>query len=299
MTVHLLALALMALTVLFCVMYTAYYCLAYYKSERLMGQVVAQLQASTLEFEKQYRYLSGMQQRIGQKIQAVVPLACVFFVVCCTFVLYQWHGSKMMTLLMLVASMIAFGFFAVQHKKKRERLDLLQQLPNRINVFVNYYNSNLSMEEIIEKLALDSPMPIKGYFVACNERIQSGELFTQAAFKAAQRYKSVELDFFALLLELHLQSNQVMKQTMIDWAEAIRKRQSALAKVRSLSLQSRYSFYILALLPPAVLAFYTFSQQGRLDVLFTTESGQILMVVACLLYTVGFVLGKVIFSVIA
>ena len=116
---------------------------------------------------------------------------------------------------------------------------------------------------------------------------QLGLPLESALRSVAVRMDANDIEQVSLVAELHRQTGGNMAEVLDRVAEAIRARAELRRELQTLTAQARGSRWIVTLIPPALLLVIDVLNPAYLKPLFSTSTGEVLLVLAAALIVGG------------
>jgi tight adherence protein B len=168
---------------------------------------------------------------------------------------------------------------------RRARLDE-QTLPTVMRIAATM-RAGGSLGQSIEAISQDGPSPTREEFCRAVREIKLGTSIDVALDRLAARVGTADYGILAHVLTIQRRVGGNLPQVLDGLADTIRARIDVRKQVASLTAQQRLSTWILVALPYVVLLLFMFADRSFLQPLFTTEVGQIMLLCAAVLQTVG------------
>ena len=105
--------------------------------------------------------------------------------------------------------------------------------------------------------------------------------------RAVERMPTAELKFFAIVLTIQQQTGGNLAETLSKLSEVLRARKRMRDKIQAYSSEAKASAMIIGSLPVVVTAMLSVVAPDYIGVLFTTDTGNVLLVIGVSVMMVG------------
>lgn len=169
-----------------------------------------------------------------------------------------------------IAGAVGFGLpFWVVRKKRDARIEKLRsQLPEAFDLMARVVRSGQTLGQALLSVAEEFPMPISAEFSLCHEQQNLG-LSAEVAFRdLARRSGVIELRIFVLAVLVQQQTGGNLAEILMKLADVVRERYMIQGTVRTLTAEGRMQGWILAAMPPLMLALLFVMNPSYAGVLF-------------------------------
>jgi len=163
-----------------------------------------------------------------------------------------------------------------------------KQLPDTITLLSNSLRAGSSFLQSIEFVSRESPAPMGPEIGRVVREVNLGLSMEEALSNLVRRIKSDDLDLMVTAIGVQQQVGGNLAEILDTIAFTIRERVRIKGEIRTLTAQGRYSGYLVAFLPIAIMVTLNFINPEFMQPLFTELIGQILLVVGGIMMTIGF-----------
>jgi len=163
-----------------------------------------------------------------------------------------------------------------------------KQLPDTITLLSNSLRAGSSFLQSIELVSRESPSPMGPEMGRVVREVNLGLSMEEALSNLVRRIKSDDLDLMVTAIGVQQQVGGNLAEILDTIAFTIRERVRIKGEIRTLTAQGRYSGYLVAFLPIAIMITLNFINPEFMQPLFTELIGQILLVVGGIMMTIGF-----------
>ncbi|QND51783.1 type II secretion system F family protein [Phyllobacterium sp. 628] len=177
----------------------------------------------------------------------------------------------------------AFVYF----KRRRRVAAFLHEFPNAIDVIVRSIRSGLPLNDGIRLIAQDAREPVKTEFRRIVDMQQVGVSIPEASMRMSEFMPCPEASFFGIVIQIQAQAGGNLSEALGNLSRVLRDRKKMKAKVQALSMEAKASAYIIGALPFVVATLVYLSSPGYIMILFTTDTGKLIMICAGIWMSIG------------
>jgi tight adherence protein B len=163
-----------------------------------------------------------------------------------------------------------------------------KQLPDTITLLSNSLRAGSSFLQSIELVSRETPAPMGSEMGRVVREVNLGLSMEEALSNMVRRIKSDDLDLMVTAIGVQQQVGGNLAEILDTIAFTIRERVRIKGEIRTLTAQGRYSGYLVAFLPIAIMITLNFINPEFMQPLFTELIGQILLVVGGIMMLIGF-----------
>jgi tight adherence protein B len=163
-----------------------------------------------------------------------------------------------------------------------------KQLPDTITLLSNSLRAGSSFLQSIELVSRETPAPMGSEMGRVVREVNLGLSMEEALSNMVRRIKSDDLDLMVTAIGVQQQVGGNLAEILDTIAFTIRERVRIKGEIRTLTAQGRYSGYLVAFLPIAIMITLNFINPEFMQPLFTELIGQILLVVGGIMMAIGF-----------
>lgn len=169
------------------------------------------------------------------------------------------------------------------------------QLGDTINLMVNSLRAGYSVMQAMGAVAQEMGTPISTEFGRVGQEVQLGLTLEQALSNMLRRVPSDDLDMMITAINVQREVGGNLAEVLDSISHTIRERIRIKGEIRALTAQSRYSGYMVALVPIVLSVVIYLIQPEFMSLLFTERCGWIMLGVAVVGIVAGFVvIGKIV-----
>jgi tight adherence protein B len=110
----------------------------------------------------------------------------------------------------------------------------------------------------------------------------------EALHQLSERVPILDVRFFVTAVLIQRETGGNMSEILDNLAHVVRERFKILRQVRTHTAHGRFTALVLLSLPPFLAAALTFIAPDHMELLFTHRMGQMMLLVAIIMQTIGF-----------
>ena len=207
-------------------------------------------------------------------------------------------AAGMSTLITFGAMVIGGGLpiFIVWHKAKRRLAAIDDQLPDLLVTLAATLKAGHSFRQGIQAVVDEGQPPASKEFKRVLTETRLGRPMDDALADMAARIGSKNVTFVVTAVTIQRQVGGSLAGIFDMVAEAVRNRQQFARKIRSLTAMGRASAYVLVGVPFFMLGTISLLSPEYMAPLYHTTTGKQLMILGCVMITIGSLMLKKIVS---
>ena len=207
-------------------------------------------------------------------------------------------AAGMSTLIIFGAMVIGGGLpiFIVWHKAKRRLAAIDDQLPDLLVTLAATLKAGHSFRQGIQAVVDEGQPPASKEFKRVLTETRLGRPMDDALADMAARIGSKNVTFVVTAVTIQRQVGGSLAGIFDMVAEAVRNRQQFARKIRSLTAMGRASAYVLVGVPFFMLGTISLLSPEYMAPLYHTTTGKQLMILGCVMITIGSLMLKKIVS---
>jgi len=156
-----------------------------------------------------------------------------------------------------------------------------------LDIVVRGIRSGLPLGECINIIGREMADPLGAEFRLISEGQKLGMTLQDTLARAVERMPTAELKFFAIVLTIQQQTGGNLAETLSKLSEVLRARKRMRDKIQAYSSEAKASAMIIGSLPVVVTALLSVVAPDYVGVLFTTDTGNVLVVIGVSVMMVG------------
>jgi tight adherence protein B len=202
-------------------------------------------------------------------------------------------GLKTEPLQLLISAGVAFAAAfglprwllgsAIKGRQKK----FIDLFADALDVIVRGVKSGLPLNECLRVIARESSQPLAGEFQLVCDALAMGVTFDQALQRLYQRMPIQEVNFFAIVLAIQQKAGGNLSEALGNLSTVLRSRKLLREKIKALSSEAKASAMIIGSLPICVMVLVYMTTPAYIMTLFTTELGNLILLIAAGLMSLG------------
>ncbi|MBS3820898.1 MAG: hypothetical protein GVY16_10565 [Planctomycetes bacterium] len=220
---------------------------------------------------------------ISPRMVTIITAICMVVLAAMLYSLTGWLLAVGVGLFLGV--MVPWSF--VRYLRRRRLRKLEEQLVSAIQTLASGVRAGLNLVQAMQMIARDAPRPISQEFAHLLREYEYGVPFDEAMAAAAQRIGSNDFQLLFAALRTHRERGGNLGETLDRIATSIREIQRLERQVEALTAQGRATARWLGAMPIAVLAIAYLFMGDDVKLLFTTPTGNWVLVTVVFLNLLG------------
>lgn len=197
-------------------------------------------------------------------------------------------SGDMMASVTLAVLGAGFPLFLVRSRKKKRTLAFELQLSDALVIACNCLRSGLSFQQAMETIAKYMTAPISVEFGRVTNEIKYGKPLESALENMTHRIKSPDLMLTVSAVNIQRQTGGNLSEILETISETIKERIKIKSDIRALTAQGRISGMIVGFLPIGIGGLLMIINSSYIQMLFTENLGRVMLAVAVVMETIGF-----------
>ena len=214
-------------------------------------------------------------------------------------ILFSLTGGALAALAvsMLSTSYLLMGFFGVMaaafpflhiHTKRKKRLKkFLQLLPDALDLMSRGLSAGHAFTEALHMVATEMPEPISTEFRKTYEEQNLGLSLKLALENLVERVPLLDLRMCVTAVLIQRETGGNLSELLEKVAYTIRERFRIMEDLKTMTLSSRWSAWLLCALPIFLAVYVTLMNPGYMDVMWRDTRGNRLLAVAAIMQVLG------------
>ena len=198
---------------------------------------------------------------------------------------------------MISASYLLMGFFAFIaaafpflhiHAKRKKRLKkFLQLLPDALDLMSRGLSAGHAFTEALQMVATEMPEPISTEFRKTYEEQNLGLSLKLALENLVERVPILDLRMCVTAVLIQRETGGNLSELLEKVAYTIRERFRIMEDLKTMTLSSRWSAWLLCALPIFLAIYVTIMNPGYMDVMWRDARGSRLLAIAAIMQLLG------------
>jgi len=167
--------------------------------------------------------------------------------------------------------------------KKRREKRFLELFPDAVDVIVRGIKAGLPVGDCLKIIATETQEPVRSEFQSIAETQAIGMPIGEACQKLYESIPLPEANFFGIVVTIQQRAGGNLSEALGNLSKVLRDRKRMAAKIQAMSMEAKASAGIIGSLPPAVMILVYLSSPDYIELLWTSQTGR-LMLAGCALW---------------
>ena len=185
----------------------------------------------------------------------------------------------------LVAFSLPWAYLLRSEKKRRLRFE--DQLPEALDFMTRALRAGHGLSVAIGMVGDELPAPVGAEFKTVFEHLKLGMTFGDAMAQLAERVNSSDLNFLVIALMIQRKTGGNLTELLTTLSQTVRERIKLKGKIRILASEGKLSGIMIGSLPFVLGSILSVLNPIYMSTLWTTKSGQTLMLVNVVMICLG------------
>jgi len=192
-------------------------------------------------------------------------------------------------LLMIFAAFLATAlpFLHIHSKRKKRLKKFLQLLPDALDLMSRGLSAGHAFTEALHMVATEMPEPISMEFRKTYEEQNLGLSLKLALENLVQRVPLLDLRMCVTAVMIQRETGGNLSELLEKVAYTIRERFRIMEDLKTMTLSSRYSAWLLCALPIFLAIYVTIMNPNYMDVMWRDSRGHRLLAIAGIMQVLG------------
>ena len=199
-------------------------------------------------------------------------------------------------LFVLLAAMVVGGFGlparALNFLRKRRLKKFVEEFPNAIDVIIRGVKAGLPLGDCLKVIAAESAEPLQSEFRQIVEAQAMGLTISEAVERIAECVPISEASFFAIVINIQQKAGGNLAEALSNLSAVLRDRKKMRLKIKAVSSEAKTSAYIIGSMPFCVSGMVYYTSPAYMELLWTTQTGQLVMGACAIWMGVGTIVMK-------
>lgn len=200
--------------------------------------------------------IRGICQRLwqaGYEVEAGQVVMMLVILIAAAVILVLLAGLPLACLIIAVL-IVASYMFLVQKAGSRKR-KILEQMPEFLDYVLRALVAGNTLEEAFRNAAAESAEPARGLFMSIARQVRLGASLEDTLTQAGEINDIRDLQVLGLATRVNRRYGGSMRSVMRSMVTAIRQKDQAERELRALTAETRFSAFMLAIIPTGLSAF--------------------------------------------
>jgi tight adherence protein B len=226
---------------------------------------------------------SGVQTTPSAIMLVTLVAALLFGIVTALFVPQPYAGP----LAALVGAFLPFGFLMNRRTKRLNRFE--EQFPEALDLLSRAVRAGHAFQTAMGMVADELSEPVGPEFKKAFDRQNFGLPLREALDEMAQRIGNLDVRFFVTAVLIQRETGGNLAEILDNLAYVVRERFKIRRQVRVHTAHGRFTAWVLLSLPVALAVALTFINPDHMGVLFKEHMGQMMILGAVVMQTIGYI----------
>jgi tight adherence protein B len=170
---------------------------------------------------------------------------------------------------------------------KRRQNQFLNDFADAIDVMVRGLKAGLPVSEAMKIIASETGPPVGPEFIEVVDGQRVGIPLEQGIERMVERIPLAEVNFLAIVMTIQAKTGGNLSEALGNLSRVLRDRKKMKAKIKAVSQEAKSSAAIIGALPFLIMGSLLLVNPDYLTPLFTTETGNIMLIGSALWMTTG------------
>lgn len=234
-------------------------------------------------------HLNRLDTIAGQQASRRFVMAAIILIVVglLTLVLGIVPRSLLSAFLLLLVFPSVILITAYNFLTQRFNTLFVNQLPDAMDAIVRASQAGVPVTQSIRDVGSQFQAPLGPEFKRMGDALLLGHDLEEVLDEANIRIRLADFSFFTVCVLLQRESGGSIVEALENLSSIIRARRDLALKAKALTAEGRLSGLVIAIIPFVILGMLYFLNRDYVMVLFTTETGKMLLWIAGGMLTIG------------
>ena len=190
---------------------------------------------------------------------------------------YLFTNNKIITCGIIFTLFFGAPSWFLNYLRKRRIDKFVLNFPPTLETIVRGVRAGLPLTDCFNVIAAEAQEPVRTEFRNLIESMAIGLTLGEAAERMSERIPIPETTFFSIVLAIQEKTGGNLGETLSNLAGVLRDRKKLREKIKALSAEATISAAIIGSLPFIVIFAIYMTTPGYITVLFTTNSGKLIL----------------------
>ena len=233
-------------------------------------------------------WLKRMIEQSGTKTTpgAIVLMALVLGLVVGLFADIFVRQPILTPLAAAIGAALPFLFLIRARNKRMRKFE--EQFPEALDLLSRALRAGHAFQTAMGMVGDELKDPVGPEFKKTFDQQNFGLPLKEALHQLSERVPILDVRFFVTAVLIQRETGGNMSEILDNLAHVVRERFKILRQVRTHTAHGRFTALVLLSLPPFLAAALTFIAPDHMELLFTHSMGQMMLLVAIIMQTIGF-----------
>jgi tight adherence protein B len=187
----------------------------------------------------------------------------------------------------LIGLALPIVWLKIKYHKRLRRFE--EQFPEALDLLSRAIRAGHAFQTAMGMVADELPQPVGTEFKKSFEQQNYGLPLNEALGGLAQRVPIMDVKFFVTAVQIQRETGGNLAEILDNLAHVVRERFKILRQVRVHTAHGRFTGYVLLGLPAFLAIALMFINPEHMKMLFTVKMGQMMVMGAIVMQTIGFI----------
>ena len=217
----------------------------------------------------------------------VISLSLVASVVLGLLTLVFFHKFLAAIAAALVGLVLPVAWLKIKRSKRMRRFE--EQFPEGLDLLSRAIRAGHAFQSAMGMVADELPAPVGVEFKKSFEQQNFGLPLNEALNAMAVRMPLMDVKFFVTAVQIQRETGGNLAEILDNLAHVVRERFKILRQVRVHTAHGRFTGYVLLALPAFLAVALMFISPDHMRTLFTVKMGQMMVMGAIVMQSIGFI----------
>ena len=226
---------------------------------------------------------SGTKTNPSSIVLASLALAGAAAIVSLLFVRYPFAWA--------IAALVGGSLptFWLKYKRSARLKRFEEQFPEALDLLSRAIRAGHAFQTAMGMCADELPAPVGVEFKKSFDQQNFGLPLKEALNELAERVPILDVRFFVTAVTIQRETGGNLAEILDNLAHVVRERFKILRQVRVHTAHGRFTGYVLLSLPVALAVALSYINPGHMDLLFKEHMGQMMILGAIVMQTIGYI----------
>ncbi|HET9360511.1 MAG TPA: type II secretion system F family protein [Vicinamibacterales bacterium] len=179
--------------------------------------------------------------------------------------------------------------FWLKYKRSARLKRFEEQFPEALDLLSRAIRAGHAFQTAMGMCADELPAPVGVEFKKSFDQQNFGLPLKEALNELSERVPILDVRFFVTAVTIQRETGGNLAEILDNLAHVVRERFKILRQVRVHTAHGRFTGYVLLSLPAALAVALSYINPGHMDLLFKEHMGQMMILTAIVMQTIGYV----------
>ena len=195
------------------------------------------------------------------------------------------NSRLLMMVFAIIAALLPFAHIYMKRKKRLHKF--LQLLPDALDLMSRSVSAGHAFTEALQMVSTEMPEPIASEFSKTYDEQNLGLSLKLALENLVERVPLLDLRMCVTAVMIQRETGGNLSELLEKVAHTIRERFRIMEDLKTLTLSSRWSAWLLCALPIFLAIYITMMNPGYMDVMWLDPRGHKLLALAAIMQVLG------------